>query len=226
MISPRRCTLGATAVLCLVLLAPHASATVVLGFEGLQDCEQILQFYNGGLGGYGSGPGPDYGISFGADALALIDADAGGTGNFANEPSPDNIAFFLTGPGVIMDVPAGFSTGFSFYYTNIYNPGSVDVWDGLNASGTLLASLYLPALGSSGNGDPTGAYDTWAPVGVAFPGSAKSVNFSGSANYIGFDNVTLGSQTPSPGVPEPTSIALLALAAGGIGATLRKRRRQ
>ncbi len=61
--------------------------TVVLDFEGLGDIEQVLDFYDGGFGSLGSGPGPDFDITFGPDALSIIDFDAGGSGNFANEPS-------------------------------------------------------------------------------------------------------------------------------------------
>jgi len=198
---------------------PASADTVVLTFEGLQDYEPILEYYNGGSGGSGSGPGPNYGISFGSDALALIDADAGGSGNFANEPTPDTIAFFLTGPGVVMNVPGGFEVGFSFFYTSVSYSGSVTVYDGLDGTGNVLAVLDLVANGSSCGGDPSGDFNCWTPFGVNFNGVAKSVNFGGVANQIGFDNITLGSEIPGNGgeIPEPGTMllagsALLALA--------------
>lgn len=211
-----------TALLAVTQLAATAASPIVLTFEGLQDLEPVLNYYNGGLGGFGSGPGPNYGITFGADALAVIDADAGGSGNFGGEPSPDTIVFFLTGPGVIMNVPAGFTTGFSFYYSSPFYTGVVDIYDGLDATGTLLASITLPTTPDNGAPDPTGRYSPFVPYGVAFSGVAKSVNFSGVANYIGFDNITLGSQTPGGVIPEPTTIVLFA---GGLGAVLGARRR-
>lgn len=191
-----------------LLSSTLATAATVLTFEGLQNQEQILDFYNGGLGGNGSGPGPSFGIVFGPDALALIDADAGGSGNFANEPSPDTIAFFLSGPGAVMNVAAGFTTGFSFYYTSIGFNGSVTVYDALNGAGNILAQVDLVALGSAGAGDPNGSFDTWAAIGVLFGGTAYSVNFSGVANQIGFDEITLGSNVPGQ-VPEPSTLLLL-----------------
>jgi hypothetical protein len=178
--------------------AAHA-AVVVLTFEGLQNLEPIENYYNGGLGGLGSGPGPNYGITFTSDSLAIIAASAGGSGNFSNNPSGSTIAFFLSGAGDTMNVLAGFDTGFSFYYAAAFD-GSVTVYDGPNGTGTPLATLTLPATPSP--------YTVWVPIGVTFAGTAESVVFGGAANFIGFDDITLGSATPGT-VPEPSSLALL-----------------
>jgi hypothetical protein len=213
----------AKSILCvaIAIAAPQwaNAAVVTLSFEGLQDQEQILDFYNGGTGSLGSS-GPNHGIGFGSSALALIDSDAGGTGNFANEPSPDTIAFFLTGSDLVMNVAAGFDTGFSFFYSTA-TTGSVTVYSGLNGTGAVLGVLPLAPIVGVGTfgGDPTGFFDRWDPVGVAFAGTAMSVSFAGAADQIGFDNITLGSETPGgAGVPEPTTFfvwaLLLSVAAG------------
>lgn len=203
---------------------PASAGPIILTFEGLQDQEAIMNFYNGGLGGSGSGPGPAWGIVFGDSSLALIDADSGGSGNFANEPSPNTIAFFLSGAGVVMNVPAGFSTGFSFYYTSVSYSGTVEVYDGLNATGTLLASIPLAANGSSCGGDPTGSFNCWGPIGAGFAGTAKSVNFGGVTNQIGFDNITLGSDTPGTTVPDAgSSLLLFGIGLAGLRAWARRR---
>jgi hypothetical protein len=177
----------------------------------LQNLEPIDNYYNGGLGGFGSGPGPNYGITFTPDSLAVISGSApGGSGNFSGSPTMPTIAFFLTGSGDTMDVPAGFDTGFSFYYSAVVYPGVVNVYDGLNGTGNLLASLDLPITPSGGSPECTyGSYCPWVPIGVSFTGVAQSVVFAGTANYIGFDNITLGASVPTPGVPEPSSTALL-----------------
>ena len=94
-----------------IMASSALQGAVVLTFEGLKDNEAILDFYNGGTGSLGS-TGTNYGVRFGADSRALIDLDAGGSGNFANEPSPHTIAYFLSGAGVLMNVAAGFDTGF------------------------------------------------------------------------------------------------------------------
>ena len=146
--------------------------------------------------------------------------DDGGGGNFANEPSPDTIAFFLTGSGVVMNVAAGFTTGFSFFYSS-NTAASIDVYGGLNGTGALLASVPLVAQGGVGEGcglpgDPTGYFACWDPVGVAFGGTAKSVSFGGVADQIGFDNITLGSETPGT-VPEPASLLLFGAGSLALG---------
>ena len=134
------------------------------------------------------------------------------------------ILFFLTGPGDIMNVPAGFTTGFSFYYSAINAPGVVDVYDGLNGTGTLLASLALPVTPSGGAPECTyGAFCPWFPVGVTFNGTAMSVNFSGTANQIGFDNITLGSATPTPGTPEPGTLVMFGSGVIGLAGLLRRK---
>jgi hypothetical protein len=168
-------------------------SVIVLNFEGIADNQPVGNYYNGG-------GGPNYGIYFNPETLALIDADAGGGGNFANEPSPSTIMFFLTG-SPIMNVAAGFSTGLSFYYCSITATGTVQVWDNLNGTGNLLATQSLPPLGSAGNGDPTGAFDIFGIAAVPFSGVAKSVTFSGVQNQIGFDDITFGSLTPGYETP-------------------------
>ena len=178
----------------MLLCVGSSRAAVVLDFEGLKDFEPILEFYNGGSGGNGSGPGENYGVSFSSNSLALIDADAGGNGNFGGEPSPDTAMFFLSGTAVL-NMPAGFDTGFSFSYSAVNNSGSVVVYDGLNATGNILSTIALPVTQSDG-GDPNGAYSPFYNVGVPISGTGHSIDFGGTVNQIAFDNITFGSATP------------------------------
>ena len=210
--------LGLLAIMLLAVFSAQANV-ITLTFEGLGDQTPVGNFYNGGAG-------PNYGIQFGPDALSLISGAAGGTGQFSGAPSMPTILFFLTGPGDIMDVAAGFDTGFSFYYSAVNQPGVVDVWSGLDATGTLLASIQLPITPSGGSPECTyGAFCPWVPIGVTFAGTAMSVNFSGTAIQIGFDNITLGADVPTPGVPEPSTITLLGLGlATGLGGMIRRKR--
>lgn len=213
---------GIVAIVLLVGTIAAQAGTITLTFEGLGDNEQILNYYNGGFGGNGSGPGPNYGITFGPDSLSIISGLNGGSGNFSGAPTMPTSMYFLSGPGDIMGVPAGFTTGFSFYYSAVVYPGSVTVWSGLDATGTMLASLTLPVTPSGGAPECTyGAYCPWVPIGVTFSGTAMSVNFTGTANYIGFDNVTLGSGTPTPGTPEPGTLVMFGSSVIGLAGLLR-----
>jgi len=214
---PKSWTLG------LLLLASAArvaeAATIVLDFEGVGDLAAVNDFYNGGTDSAGNS-GSNFGISFSENSLGLIDSDAGGFGNFANEPSPDTILFFLGGGAATMNVAAGFSTSFSFYYTSVNDPGIVTVYDGLNGTGNVLATLNLPYLGGACFGDPYGTNCNWSTVGVTFNGTARSVDFGGAADHIGFDNITLGSMAS---VPIPPAAWLLGSALVGLFGLSRRR---
>jgi len=209
---------GATTSLLILSSSIKAQATeITLDFQGLQNEEAVETFYDGGSGSEGSVfSGPNYGITFGDDALALISAQVGGGGGFdtAGVPGGDStILFFLNGSGDVLNDPAGFTTGFSFDYSSPFYTGAVTVYSGLNSTGTVLATITLPetpngeTYGSPCSGDYS--FCPFESAGVSFSGTAESVNFSGTANEIGFDNITLGSSTPGiPGssVPEPSSI--------------------
>jgi PEP-CTERM motif len=189
--------------------ASTANATITLTFVGLQDQEPILNYYNGGLGGFGSGPGPNFGILFEADSPAAISEDNGGTGDFNGAPF-DTVAFFEGGPGDVMNVASGFTTGLSFYYASPSAPGSVTVWSGLDGSGTQLANVTLPTTPAGGAGCDTD-FCPWVPFGVTFFGKAESIDFSGGTGEIGFSAITLGT------VPEPSTWAMMVVGFAFLG---------
>ena len=229
---------GMTLSTC-VLAVDRASAQILLDFEGLGDTEQVLEFYNGGTGSSGISSGTNYGVSFLPGAQASISVSAGGTGDFINEPSPDTAALFLTGPGsLVMNVAAGFTTGFSFFYTAdaSFPPTSVRVYDALGGAaggGNILATISLPNNAFDNNCGPIGStFCNWDAVGASFSGTAFSVDFSNAANEVAFDNITIGRDTPCLNqaqcgqvqVPEPTSVmGLLAVSALGAGSVLRRK---
>ncbi len=218
-------TLGALAVGSMVA-TPALAGTIGMTFAGLDGAnyEAPLNYYNGGAGGLLATGGANYGVSFGVDAITCSNILANSICNEAQIPGGTgaNALFFVSGPGDIMNVAAGFDTGFSFYYSAPIYPGSVSVYDGLNGTGNLLATLNLPKT-ADGIGMPgcDGAdYCPFEAAGVTFSGIAESVNFTGAADYIAFAGVTLGSSTP---IPEPTTLALLGLALGGLGFMGRKK---
>jgi hypothetical protein len=203
--------------------APAANASIVLNFAGLdgENEEQPLDYYNGGLGGLGSGPGPNFGITFGSDAISC---NGGADGHCDTDQIPGGagaqVVFFLTGDGDIMDKPSGFDTGFSFFYSAVAEPGEVTVWSGLDGTGTMLADLNLPTTPVMGEGCVR-EFCPFVAAGITFSGTAMSVNFSGTQNEIAFADVTLGSATP--GAPEPSTWAMLIIGFAGLGYATRRR---
>ena len=194
---------AACALLLLVRFCPAQSGVVTLTFEGLQNNEPIQNYYNGGYGGLGSGPGPNYGVTFGPDSLSIISIVNGGGGNFTGNPSGDTTAYFRSGPGVVMNVANGFQNGFSFYYASGGNTGTVTVAD---KSGNPLRSI---SIGNGSYCDGVYVYSCWTAIGVTFSGTAYSVSFGGATNGIGFDNITLGNSVATSAL-KITNASLLA----------------
>lgn len=204
---------------------PAFAQVDVLNFAGLngQQYEAVENYYNGGTGSLGSGPGTNYGITFSSNGIVCdgypdcnSDQIPGGVGA--------NALFFQSGSSAVMDVTAGFTNGFSFYYSAPIYTGVVDVWSGLDATGTLLATINL-ALTPEKGGTCVSDYCPYQAIGVSFDGTAESVSFAGTENYIAFADITIGS--PDAGgapMPEPSSVMLLGVGLAGLtGYRMRRR---
>jgi PEP-CTERM motif len=201
-----------------MFVSAASAAPIVLTFEGTANMQPIGNYYNGGSG-------TNYGISFSEAAHGLVDQDAGGGGNIANEPSPNTVMVFLNINNTVLNYSAGFTTGLSFFYS-AGRDATARVYDGLNGTGNLLGTLSLPIQynGNACSGDPTGLYCNWTEAGLAFSGVARSIDFSGTENFVAFDNITLGSTTAVAPVPEPTTFALMAMGLAGVGFAARRRK--
>lgn len=225
-------------------LAGTANAAVIsLNFEGIStsypfsnSSVYIQDFYNGGTSSVGTS-GTNYGISFGGNALAIClntsSANCSNTsrGGLGDPNSQRAGLYFLDGDETFMNVAAGFDTGFSFNYVSASYNGAVTVYDGLNGTGNLLATLNLTV--NAGPCDPSQSriadFCPFSPFGVTFDGIARSVSFAGVANQIVFDDITFGSDVPGQptvpgGIPEPASWALLIAGFGLVGTAIRRRR--
>ncbi|MCI0540118.1 MAG: hypothetical protein L0Z50_33345 [Verrucomicrobiales bacterium] len=111
----------------LICLTQSANA-ITLTFDELQNNESVLDYYNGGFGSSGTGPGPSYGITFGPIEFVQ---------NHFLAPSPPNILFI---GNETIDVPGGFNA-FSLDSLGFFGAPFVRVWDGVGGTGALLTQF-------------------------------------------------------------------------------------
>lgn len=229
----KKLSIGAVAAAVISLSAAgSASADVVsLNFEGINATypsgfANVNEFYNGGTSSDGTS-GTNYGISFGSNALAIClnstTVVCSNTSRGGLAPGSDKGGlFFLDGAETFMNVAAGFDTGFSFNYVSFSFAGAVNVYDGANGTGNILATLNLTPNAGSCPGYSAG-FCPFSASGVNFAGTAFSVGFAGVANQIVFDDVTFGSSIPGA-VPEPETYALMLAGLATVAAVARRRK--
>lgn len=178
-------------ILLLLALAVVSQAQTkgVVNFGRLKDLEFVNQFYNGGTGSLGSGPGPNYGLTFTSNAQVIISASKGGSGGFINNPGHYPVVFFQTGSAATMTATNGMQKAIWFYYSALQQ-GLVTVYSGPNATGNILASITLPPNNSGCTGYKL---CVWSPVGIPLSTTANSISFSGVPDYLAIDTIHLGS---------------------------------
>jgi hypothetical protein len=219
----RTATRGIVAVVACTLGIGPARAGTILTFDGLKNFEAVGDYFDGGLGSLGSGPGPDDGITFSSNGLAYIPGlQTGKVTPFPGDPAPPTV-LLLAALGnryaggyplsLTMDVSAGFSQELTLYDIAILRPATAQIWSGLDGQGTLLAQVDLPLV-------PVSDEDFTGPLKVSFSGTAHSVVFTGGNDQLAVAEVMLGSS-----VPEPASWVLLATGLGGSYLLLSRRRR-
>jgi hypothetical protein len=186
--------LAAPIILLLIAGSCSGQQSVTLTFENLSNGEEVLNYYNGGYGNFGPGPGPDYGITFSPDAGVIIAQTNGGSGYFSGNPSGVPIVMTSSGTDVLMNVSGGFVTGLTFWYAG-GDLGAVTVYDGPNGTGNILTTVYFSPTGGYCNGSPY-YYSCWAEQYVPFSGFAQSVDFY-SAAFIDYDDITITLSPPT-----------------------------
>ena len=217
----------------------------VLNFEGIaisypsSTYPFINSFYNGGTSSDGT-TGVNYGITFSGNAREAClntvftcvssNVSRGGLGDPSSQQG--GLVFVggtLAGQATFINRSAGFTNGFSFFYTAVISVGSFTVWSGLSGTGSNLGTL---ALSFTPNGPCPGFVGSFCPfvaTGLAFAGTAQSVTFAGALDAMVFDDVTFGNAIPgtppNTTVPEPASLALMAAGLATVAVAARRRKR-
>ena len=202
-----------TVAAALLAAAPALSASAVtLDFEGAAGYVNPIEgFYGGGTDSLGQS-GPNLGISF--SDVAGLSNDALGP-YYSNAPSPLTVVFAFDDTA-FMNVAAGFVGTLAFAYSSSGAAvNAVNVYSGLNGTGTLLGSLSL--LANAQSGCAATPFCNFDDLILPFAGTARSVGFGGGSPNVLYDNIAV---TP---VPEPETYALMLAGLATIAAVRRRR---
>jgi hypothetical protein len=184
----------------------QAAVPTLINFETPTSFASVLEHYNGGTDG-AAVAGTNLGASFTADALGLMNDAAGPY--FSNAPSPLGV-MAPVGANSTLNVAGGFTSFISFWYSSsAFVLQGVNVYSGLNGTGSLLASFNL-VNNAQVNGCTSSPYCLFDQVTSTFSGVGKSVTFGNAANVAAFDNINISV------VPETTTTLMMSLGLAGL----------
>jgi len=126
--------------------------------------------------------------------------------------SPPLFAMPQYGTGWV-NILGGFTDSFSFSYGTLSSTATVSIFDDLYGTGTLLASIDLPAQEAS----------SFAPVTIRFSGTAYSVAVATSPLSFGWDDLQFSNR--QQGVPAPATLVLLGVGLAAFGLCRKQRDR-
>lgn len=167
------------------LVIPRSDLPVLLNFEGVINLDPVSGFYG------------DRGISFSPNALGIMSTDALDAlgfpdefgGNFAPPPSGTTALTYGENGAIVMNVEGGFDNQLSFFYASPFANHQVTLYDGLGASGNILASIPLSTTTA---GSLPNVYGEFEQVTLPFNGVARSVSFGSVPNKLILDDILLG----------------------------------
>ncbi|MCT7954104.1 Calx-beta domain-containing protein [Laspinema palackyanum] len=167
------------------LVIPRSDLPALLNFEGVRNLDPVSGFYG------------DRGISFSTNALGIMSNDALDAlgipdefgGNFAPPPSGTTALTYGENSAIVMNVEGGFDNQLSFFYASPFANHTVTLYDGLNASGNILASIPLSTTAA---GSLPHVYAEFDQAIVPFTGVARSVSFGSVSNKLILDDILLG----------------------------------
>jgi len=191
----------------LLSAAAASAASVTLDFNGVTAYGSVADFYNGGTD-YAGASGTNYGVSFTGSVLSLANDPINGQ-YFTGAPT-STVIYSNTGNGdgsSVMNVAGGFSGALGLTYASTSAPTIVNIYAGLNATGSLLASFSLDP-NSDGCAVDSPAC-VWTAVSQGFSGVAESVDFSGNSPFTLFTNISINT------VPLPSSVLLMSFGLAG-----------
>jgi hypothetical protein len=150
------------------------------------------------------------GLVFDTEAIAIDGSDATLATPFTAH-SGTNAMFSPYNP-TVLNVADGFVGDVSFWYSSITGSTTVSVFDGLNATGSVLSSFTLASNST--------AYELFSLASQSFSGVGYSISFGGNDGQIAYDDVTVNA------VPLPAAALLFPLGAAALGLSARRKRKQ